>query len=77
MEVTESSDRLSRDDTEEFNEAWRHGGVITGMFNSFFFCKTTNPMREGAAGCWITIHDIGGEKAYTLTDHDRRRQPLQ
>ena len=47
------------------------------LFNSFFFSKTTNPIREGAPGCWITIHDTGGEKAATLTDEDRRGQALQ
>ncbi|KAL0740887.1 hypothetical protein Bca4012_082400 [Brassica carinata] len=31
MKETERSDGFSRDDTEEFNEAWRHGEVITGM----------------------------------------------
>ncbi|KAL0707188.1 hypothetical protein Bca4012_073614 [Brassica carinata] len=31
MEETERSDGFSRDDTEEFNEAWIHGRVITGM----------------------------------------------
>ncbi|KAL0696803.1 hypothetical protein Bca4012_063983 [Brassica carinata] len=72
MEEMEISEGSSRDHTEEFNEAWRHGGVITGMFESFFFCKTTNPMREGAEGCRTTIHDIRGEEASSLTDHHRK-----
>ncbi|CAN6897760.1 unnamed protein product [Brassica oleracea] len=46
------------------------------FFNVFFFYKTTNPMREEAAGCQITIHDTGREKASSLTDHDLRRQSL-
>ncbi|WZZ77457.1 hypothetical protein YC2023_098029 [Brassica napus] len=46
------------------------------FFNVFFFYKTTNPMREEAAGCQITIHDTGREKGSSLTDHDLRRQPL-
>ncbi|KAF2573748.1 hypothetical protein F2Q70_00003543 [Brassica cretica] len=31
MEETERNDGFSRDDTEEFNKAWIHGRVITGM----------------------------------------------
>ncbi|KAG2328262.1 hypothetical protein Bca52824_010990 [Brassica carinata] len=31
MGKTERSHRFSRDGTEEFNEAWMHGRVITGM----------------------------------------------
>ncbi|KAL0690250.1 hypothetical protein Bca4012_089928 [Brassica carinata] len=54
------------------------GGASSSLslFNSFFFYKMTKPMREEAAGCRITIHDTGREKASSLTDHYRRRQPL-
>ncbi|KAF2561004.1 hypothetical protein F2Q70_00016228 [Brassica cretica] len=35
MEETERSDGFNKDDTEEFNEAWRQGGVITGVVQLF------------------------------------------
>ena len=46
MEETERSDRFSKDDTEKFNEAWRHRGVITEMVQKTcifgFQCKKYN-----------------------------------
>ncbi|KAL0899384.1 hypothetical protein Bca101_083345 [Brassica carinata] len=36
MEETEGSDGFRRDDTDEFNEAWIHGRVITGMVQKTF-----------------------------------------
>ena len=45
MEETERIDGFSRDDTEEFNEAWKHG-VITGIVHKNcifgFLCKKHN-----------------------------------
>ncbi|KAG5378815.1 hypothetical protein IGI04_026657 [Brassica rapa subsp. trilocularis] len=53
MEETKRSDGFSRDDTEEFNEVWIHGRVITGMKHNspmyfvFDLCYvyTTQPCR--------------------------------
>ena len=58
MEETERSDGFSRDDTEEFNEAWIHGRVITGMVQKTcifgFLCKKHNsPMYFMFNLCYV------------------------
>ncbi|KAF3579563.1 hypothetical protein DY000_02030987 [Brassica cretica] len=40
MEETDRSDGFNKDDAEEFNEAWRHGGVITGVLEGTHRCPS-------------------------------------
>ena len=62
LEETERSDGFSRDDTEELNEAWIHGRVITGMVQKtcifVFLCEKHNsPMYFVFDLCFVyTTH---------------------
>ncbi|WZZ58135.1 hypothetical protein YC2023_058242 [Brassica napus] len=40
MEETERSDGFSRGDTEEFNEAWRHGGSRINISHPYNYYKS-------------------------------------
>ncbi|WZZ26591.1 hypothetical protein YC2023_009992 [Brassica napus] len=59
MKETKRSDGFSRDDTEEFIEAWIHGRVITGMgyksilgLSSNFFLIEKKKRQRRKEDCW-------------------------